>query len=55
MLFILVTTYRQCQDKSPQELQGIKIQLQKIDTTLKHMKPYILEKDSAKIKAKDSL
>jgi hypothetical protein len=55
MLFILVTTYRQCQDMSPQEMQGIKIQLQKIGTTLKHMKPYILEKDSAKIKAKDSL
>jgi hypothetical protein len=47
MIFILTTTYQQCSDKSEQELQGIKIQLQKIDTTLKHIQPFPLEKDSS--------
>ena len=45
--FILITVYQQCRDKSVQELQGIQIELQRIDTTLKNIQPFLPAKDSS--------
>ena len=50
MLFILTTVYQQCQDTSSQELRGIKIQLQKVDSTLKLQQQSYPQKDSTRIK-----
>lgn len=50
MIFILATVYQQCRDTSAQELRGIKIQLQKVDSTLKLQQQLFPAKDSARIK-----
>lgn len=46
-LFVLINVYQQCRDKSAQQLQGIQKELQRIDTTLKHIQPFVLVKDSS--------
>lgn len=47
-IFILISIVQKFGDKSEQQLQDIKTELQKIDTTLKNIQPFHVRIDSSK-------